>query len=372
MKPMLPILLLMLFSCSSEKPVDTRKLIERDGLVRRMIPENLFNGIGIKYYNTPFSGETVKYWPSGELQGRATYKEGIFMSGTYINKDGTLAISVEKSGDTTITIDYFGPEQKRSETRTVGGTNISIERWHEDGSIREQLYDWEKEDIDNKNFYLNKRRPLVYFLKEPLNIEEKQDVLFFMHGNGGNLWDYEYHIIDEFEDHYIKVILQAPYETSLFSNRWTWFDFKFSFFEDTTFNEEQINTSCEHIIYSINEIIKKENINPNRIYVGGNSQGGIMASKIALEYPEAIDGFIAHNALLPVVYKVKEDKSVYSKIRGLVINGKYDNDINPINSKQITNTFIKLGSDIKSTELEMGHDFPKLSRDLINEWMASK
>ena len=133
MKPTVLILFLILFSCSSEKPVDTRKLIERDGLVRRMIPENPFNGIGIKYYDTPFSGETVKYWPSGELQGRATYKEGIFMSGVYINKDGTLAISVEKNGDTTITIDYFGPEQKRSETRTVGGTDISIERWHEDG-----------------------------------------------------------------------------------------------------------------------------------------------------------------------------------------------------------------------------------------------
>ena len=67
------------------------------------------------------------------------------MSGVYINKDGTLAISVEKNGDTTITIDYFGPEQKRSETRTVGGTDISIERWHEDGTIRKKLFDWEKE-----------------------------------------------------------------------------------------------------------------------------------------------------------------------------------------------------------------------------------
>ena len=42
--------------------------------------------------------------------------------------------------------------------------------------------------------------------------------------------------------------------------------------------------------------------------------------------------------------------------------------IDPINSKQITNTFIKLGADIKSIELKMGHEFPKLLRDLINGW----
>ena len=46
--------------------------------------------------------------------------------------------------------------------------------------------------------------------------------------------------------------------------------------------------------------------------------------------------------------------------------------IDPINSKQISNTFLSLGSNIKSIELQMGHEFPKLSRDLINEWMASK
>ena len=68
----------------------------------------------------------------------------------------------------------------------------------------------------------------------------------------------------------------------------------------------------------------------------------------------------------------RTDKSKYSTLRGLVINGKYDKRIKPINSKQITNTFIKLGADIKSIELQMGHEFPKLSRDLINEWMASK
>ena len=54
------------------------------------------------------------------------------------------------------------------------------------------------------------------------------------------------------------------------------------------------------------------------------------------------------------------------------INGKYDKILNPINSKQITNTFIALGAKIQSKELETGHEFPKLSRDVINEWIELK
>ena len=41
-----------------------------------------------------------------------------------------------------------------------------------------------------------------------------------------------------------------------------------------------------------------------------------------------------------------------------------------VNLKHIANIFLKLGANIQSTELNMGREFPKLSRDVINEWMA--
>ena len=118
--------------------------------------------------------------------------------------------------------------------------------------------------------------------------------------------------------------------------------------------------------------LMKEKINPRGIFVGGNSQGGVMACKIALEHPDKIDGFIAHNTFLPVVYQTATDRSKYTSLKGLVINGQYDTTIKPINSTHISNTFLNLGAKIKSTELKMGHEFPKLSRDVINEWIDLK
>ena len=51
-----------------------------------------------------------------------------------------------------------------------------------------------------------------------------------MHGHGGHIGYYEPHMINQFSDNYVKIILRAPYETSLFSNKWTWFDFHISFY----------------------------------------------------------------------------------------------------------------------------------------------
>ena len=85
-----------------------------------------------------------------------------------------------------------------------------------------------------------------------------------------------------------------------------------------------------------------------------------------------VDGFIVHNTKLPNVYQIIGDKSDYKRLSGLVINGKYDKILNPVNSKQITNTFMALGAKIQSKELEIGHEFPKLSRDVINEWIDLK
>ena len=183
-----------------------------------------------------------------------------------------------------------------------------------------------------------------------------------------NLQDYANHVINQFGDNYVTVILQAPYEISLASGDFSWFDSDISN-NDTIFNEDHLKESLEKILFCIDKIIEKEKINPARIFIGGFSQGGIMACKLALEHPDVVDGFIVHNTKLPNVYQVRTDKSVYKRLSGLVINGKYDKRINPINSKQIANTFIDLGAKIQSKVLEIGHEFPKLSRDMINEWM---
>ncbi len=352
-KKLLSIILLLVFACSSSKPVDSSKLAERGGLV---------------YYNksdTPFSGKGIKYWPTGEVQIKATFETGILIQSSFLGIDGSLLESTEVIDDTTISIDWFSNGEKRLESKTLLGKKIHIKRWNEDGTKREELFDWEKEALNDDDLW---EIPLNYIIKKPSNNSGKKNVLYFMHAYMENLPDYKHHVINQFGDNYVTVILQAPYEISLASGDFSWFDFDISD-SDTIFNENHLNESLDKILFCIDKIIEKEKISPHRIFIGGFSQGGTMACKLALEYPDVVDGFIVHNTKLPNVYQIRTDKSEYKTLRGLVINGRNDKILDPINSKQIASTFLTLGADIQSKELEMGHEFPKLSRDLINEWM---
>ena len=333
--------------------MDSSKLAKRGGLV---------------YYNksdTPFSGKGIKYWPTGEVQIKATFEAGILIQSSFLGMDGSLLESTEVIDDTTILIEWYRNGEKRWESKTLLGQKIYINRWNEDGTERKELFDWEKELLETNDQW---DIPLKYIIKKPLNNTGEQNVLFFMHAYMQSLSDYKNHVINQFGDNYITVILQAPYEISLASGDFSWFDFEISD-SDTIFNENHLNESLEKILLCIDKIIEKEKISPARIFIGGFSQGGTMACKLALEYPNMIDGFIVHNTKLPNIYQIRVGKSEYKRLKGLVINGKYDKILNPINSKQIANTFIELGAKIQSKELEIDHEFPKLSRDVINEWM---
>ena len=72
---------------------------------------------------------------------------------------------------------------------------------------------------------------------------------------------------------------------------------------------------------------------------------------------------------MPNVYEIRADKIDYKTLKGLVISGN-DKKLNPINSKQITNTFLRLAANIQTTELNIEREFPKSSRDKINDWIV--
>ena len=94
-------MLLLVFTCSKFEYVDSSKLAERGGLV---------------YYNksdTPFSGKGIKYWPTGEVQIKATFEAGILIQSSFLGTDGSLLESTEVIDDTTISIEWFANGEKR-------------------------------------------------------------------------------------------------------------------------------------------------------------------------------------------------------------------------------------------------------------------
>ena len=107
--------------------MDSSKLTDRGGLV---------------YYNksdTPFSGKGIKYWPTGEIQIKATFKAGILIQSLYLGMDGSLLESTEVVEDTTILIEWFANGEKRMESKTVLGSD-----WVDGATLPEHPHEHDK------------------------------------------------------------------------------------------------------------------------------------------------------------------------------------------------------------------------------------
>ena len=208
---------------------------------------------------------------------------------------------------------------------------------------------------------------LKYELKKQVSLHNNS-VLFFMHGWGSSKkWWKE--IISEFGDDFTIVILQAPYRMGWLSGKFSWYDWQIVD-GDTTFNQEQINFSSQSVLRTIDHIIKKQNLDIKNVFIGGQSQGAIIACKLASEHPESMRGFFVHNGRLPVVFNPVNSDS-FSKLHGLILNGKYDKVLPPKYAKSIVNKFKNLGVNIDSISPEIGHGMPKESWRMIQEWINS-
>ena len=208
---------------------------------------------------------------------------------------------------------------------------------------------------------------LKYDLKKKDSLHDNS-VLFFMHGWGSSKKWYK-EIISEFGDNFTIVILQAPYRMGWFSGKFSWYDWQIVD-GDTTFNQEQINFSSQSVLRTIDHIIRKQNLDIKNVFIGGQSQGAVIACKLASEHPESMRGFFVHNGRLPVVFNPVNSDS-FSKLHGLILNGKYDKVLPPKYAKSIVNKFKNLGVNIDSISPEIGHGMPKDSWSMIQEWINS-
>ena len=117
----------------------------------------------------------------------------------------------------------------------------------------------------------------------------KPPVLFLLHGYGNNKNQFQ-DAIEMIDDQFLVISIEAPYTFMLgVLNRWYEFDIIDG---DTTSNQTQIEHSKQRIFATINTIKEKHNYDITRVFIGGFSQGGIMAFNLALSHPEYLPSVI--------------------------------------------------------------------------------
>ena len=161
MKKLLLLVLLFLIGCS-QQPVEDSSLIEKDGLM--YIPDS----------DNPYSGETFFDYITGETEYKGTYEEGILISESYLNKDGTkkepidgLNMLIERNGvfyTKNFNQPYSGPivslhpngEINSEVTLKRGKLHGPIRYYFQNGRLRgEGNFKNGKNDGPFKNYYEN-------------------------------------------------------------------------------------------------------------------------------------------------------------------------------------------------------------------------
>ena len=218
------------------------------------------------------------------------------------------------------------------------------------------------------------------FSQSPLKIitnnqsisDKKVPVIFLMHGYGDNE-RYFNKFIRNFDEDALIVSMRAPFKFSLISlgflhNKWFHVDIDWN--GNLKEKKSQILRSEKLIIDTITHIQDEYNIDTTKIFIGGFSQGGMMALHMLSKYTEKFKGFIAHSTRFLKNFEFQDNLSRYKNLNLLIIHGKRDLVLRIRNAYETKKKFDGMNANIEFHELKIGHRITIDSINIIEDWFS--
>ncbi len=218
--------------------------------------------------------------------------------------------------------------------------------------------------------------PCYVVVPEDYDAEERYPLVIGLHGYGSN---YE-RFSDLFQRPYktdtskksmkigfIYAAPCAPYPMAVGSEpgySWT--------IRQEGLDEKTIKLDADYISSLALELLKSFNVDTNRVYLLGFSQGASMAYNIGLNRPERFKGVIAFGGWMDTVLVSGEalKKAGAKGMRVFIAHGK-DDRVVPLEASQ--NAYKRLkdaGLDVQLNQFEGGHEVPMETLEFAMEWMG--
>jgi phospholipase/carboxylesterase len=136
---------------------------------------------------------------------------------------------------------------------------------------------------------------LRYVFQEPnINSGEKSPLLLLLHGYGSNEQDLM-SFAPYLDQRFFIASARAPFTTDF--GGYAWFQIRYSP-RGMEIDHKQAETSQAQLFKFIDEIVAEHNINPQKVYLGGFSQGAIMTYSLVLSEPEKFAGAVPMSGVL--------------------------------------------------------------------------
>ncbi len=195
---------------------------------------------------------------------------------------------------------------------------------------------------------------------------DKPPLLLLLHGFGADEVDL-LGLASFMDKRFFVASARAPF--SLSYGGYAWFEI---YFEPTgiSINEQQFKESREMIQPFIEELIQAHDLDPQRIYLCGFSQGSMMALTNLLSNPEKLAGLVCMSGRSsPEMLPQKLNEEALTDFPIMVTHGTLD-PVLPIENGRATREFLsKLPVDLSYKEYEMGHEISPESLSDIRLWL---
>ena len=207
----------------------------------------------------------------------------------------------------------------------------------------------------------HKNSKLSFISSVPDDFSEKNeyDIVIMMHGYGASMYDLVTIAKEVNDKEYIYIFPNAPIEMDVgFSQKgYAWFPI-----ETNNYIE-----SSDLLQETMDEIIKS--YKHNKIYIGGFSQGGMMALHAGLFSKKNYSGAIILSS------KIIDDKSIKNFIKNpektkvFISHGRFDSVIDINEGRKIKHTLEKQGFDLFYKEYDIGHEISVEVIQDLSKWL---
>ncbi len=201
-------------------------------------------------------------------------------------------------------------------------------------------------------------------------VEGQPPLLIQLHGVGSNERDL-FAFADLLDPRFLVVSARAPLVVG--PDNFAWFEVRFLPQGSVILSAEQVRASRDLLVRFIGEAVEAYQTDPERVYLLGFSQGGIMSLTVALTHPALVAGVAAMSARIPAeVVPWFAPKEQVAGLPVLMTHGTED-DVIPIRAaREARNLLAELPVDLTYREYEMGHQVSPKSLDDVLAWLTAR
>ena len=211
--------------------------------------------------------------------------------------------------------------------------------------------------------------PLTFLQRPAAATTPRPWLLVLMHGVGSNEQDL-FSLASQIPDRFHVVSLRAPFRMGPGAH--AWFDFSIEPNGDRSINAEQEARSRALAAQAVAAAAEQLGIPPERVVVGGFSQGGIMALSLLLTRPELMHAALVwHSRLLQQVLPHAAPADALRGKRLWLSHGTHDNVIPLAHAQAIAHHMAPLPVAVEYHEFPSAHEIRPSELAATVAWLES-